>query len=47
MLKKRLGIEAIEVSRWNNLIFSVYKIPSSLIIPEGVEKIGNRAFGGL
>lgn len=48
MLKKKLGIEAIE-SDWNwwkkvDYLSIYYKIPSSLIIPEGVEKIGLNAF---
>ena len=45
MLKKRLGIEAIE-RNWGNRkpIPSYYKIPSTLTIPEGCEKIGMRAF---
>lgn len=42
MLKKRLGLEAIERSR----LFSSIKIPSSLIIPEGCVRIGNWAFWG-
>ena len=41
MLKKRLGIEAIE-SDWS--LYRYFKIPSTLIIPEGCEKITNWAF---
>ena len=45
MLKKRLGIEAIERD-WGNRKFipSCFKIPSSLTIPEGCVKIGMQAF---
>lgn len=46
MLKKRLGLECIEMD-WNNHYGNVrtyYKIPTSLIIPEGCEKIGGFAF---
>lgn len=45
MLKKRLGAEAIG-NGWNSVIKLrlFYKIPTTLIIPEGVEKIGNFAF---
>lgn len=39
MLKKRLGIEAIEIN-WRESIQHYFKIPSILIIPEGVEGIG-------
>ena len=47
MLKKRLGLEAIE--RDNSFTGGVsvktyFKIPSTLIIPEGCEKIGAGAF---
>lgn len=45
MLKKKLGIECIEIDR--NIRINLrhyYKIPSSLIIPDGVEVIGYRAF---
>jgi len=45
MLKKKLGINAIERD-WN-VIFKSYhyfKIPSTLIIPEGCKKIGNYSF---
>lgn len=45
MLKKRLGAEAIGKG-WNSVIKLrlFYKIPTTLIIPEGVEEIGNFAF---
>ena len=45
MLKKRLGIEAIE-RNWGNRkpIPSYFKIPSSLTIPEGCENVGGCAF---
>lgn len=47
MLKKRLGIEAIE--RDKSLLDGVnvgtyFKVPSTLIIPEGVKEIGDFAF---
>ena len=45
MLKKKLGIESIETDR--NIRINLrhyYKIPSTLIIPDGVEIIGYRAF---
>lgn len=46
MLKKRLGAEAIEKEGlWGvNVISLYYKIPSTLIIPEGCEEIGYAAF---
>lgn len=49
MLKKKLGLEAIE--RDNSFTGGVsvktyFKIPSTLIIPEGCEKIGEGAFWG-
>ena len=40
MLKKKLGIEVIEYGR----ICHRFKIPSTLIIPEGCVKVGGRAF---
>ena len=46
MLKKRLGIEAIEIN-WNtkiDYIYDYFKIPTSLIIPDGCKRIGNSAF---
>ena len=47
MLKKRLGIEAIEMVNWDyDFIYNYYKIPSTLIIPEGCKKIGKYAFSG-
>lgn len=46
MLKKRLGIEAIERD-WNEVfIFNYFKIPSTLTISESCEKIGDYAFAG-
>ena len=52
MLKKRLGIEAIEIdwhcvyigTRYEGCIEDYYKIPSTLNIPEGCKKIGMYAF---
>ena len=46
MLKKRLGIEAIEsVGNWREkYIFSYFKIPSTLIIPGSVKVIENATF---
>ena len=46
MLKKRLGIEAIEKEGlWEVSVISLYfKIPSPLIIPEGCKKIGDWTF---
>ena len=41
MLKKRLGIEAIEKY---NCLDSYYKISSTLIIPESCKRIGGLAF---
>ena len=47
MLKKKLGVEAIETDyELDKLKFieNTYKIPSSLVIPEGCKKIGRNAF---
>lgn len=48
MLKKRLGINAIERDwSWDSYFGSIrdyYKIPSTLIIPEGCREIGGCAF---
>lgn len=44
MLKKKLGFEAIEKDWAFDYTFYYYKIPSTLIIPEGCEKIGRYAF---
>lgn len=48
MLRKKLGIEAIEadyeLGEDLNFIENTYKIPSSLVIPEGCKKIGRNAF---
>lgn len=45
MLMKKLGLEAIE-KKWEYGISAYYKIPfpSTLIIPEGCEKIGDGVF---
>ena len=43
MLKKKLGIEGIEVS-WDLFLHSYYKIPTTLIIPEGCRRIRDGAF---
>lgn len=42
MLKKKLGIEGIE----RRLVRYYYKIPSTLVIPEGCKRIGSGAFSG-
>ena len=48
MLKKRLGIEAIEadyeLGERLDLIEKAFKISSSLVIPEGCRRIGRNAF---
>jgi len=45
MLKKRLGVEAIEKgSRIGGRLATNFKIPSTLVIPESCERIGNCAF---
>lgn len=44
MLRKKLGIEAIERNWSEEFISNYYKIPSILIIPEGCKKIGDYAF---
>lgn len=45
MLKKRIGIEAIEKYwSWSKRLSNYFKIPTTLIIPDGCEKIGNRVF---
>lgn len=46
MLRKKLGIECIELD-WEerfDSIYDYYKIPPTLIIPEGCERIGFSAF---
>lgn len=45
MLKKKLGIHAIERD-WGVIYrpYSYYKIPPTLIIPDGCESIGQQAF---
>ena len=49
MLKKKLGVETIE-RNWllskTTSIETYFKIPSTLIIPEGCVKIGDRVFQG-
>ena len=42
MLKKKLGVEVID-REWNYL-GDYFKIPSTLIIPDGVKRIGSYAF---
>ena len=45
MLKKKLGIEAIEKDWYSDInLTDHFKIPSPLIIPENVERIGIDAF---
>lgn len=45
MLKKRLGVDAIERGQFClSSLKDYFKISSSLIIPEGCRKIGDRAF---
>ena len=46
MLKKKLGIEAIEEDWEYDCIYNYYKISSTLIIPDGNKRIGNSAFWG-
>lgn len=45
MLKKRLGIEVVEKNNSARVNLKTYfKIPPTLIIPEGCERIGNWVF---
>ena len=45
MLKKKLGAETIERNWYRDVkLVWYFKIPTSLIIPEGCEKIGRYAF---
>lgn len=45
MLKKRLGVDAIERGQFClSSLKDYFKIPTTLIIPEGCRKIGDRAF---
>jgi len=49
MLKKKLGIEGIERDHdWGSINVTalklLYKIPSTLVIPDGCEKIGSWSF---
>ena len=46
MLKKRLGIEAIERDWFFDHTFDYFKIPPTLIILEGCVRIGECAFDG-
>ena len=49
MLKKKLGLEAIEkdnIIEAEEFTTSCFKIPSSLIIPDGCKKMGYRVFWG-
>ena len=47
MLKKRLGIEALEKVNWDwKFIYDYYKILPTLIIPDGCKKIGSYTFSG-
>lgn len=46
MLKKRLGIEAIEMNWESEYVYYYYKIPTTIIIPESVEVIGRGVFEG-
>ena len=43
MLKKKLGVEAIEKDWYTVCIRNYFKIPADLIIPEGCERIGKWA----
>ena len=45
MLKKKLGLEAIEEVNWDySLVYDYYKIPSTLTIPESCREINSRVF---
>ena len=47
MLRKKLGTEAIERNwGWEKNLTNHFKIPLTLIIPEGCEKIGDYSFRG-
>lgn len=46
VLKKKLGLEAIEICYRLGSRRLYFKIPSSLTIPEGCVRIGNWAFNG-
>lgn len=49
MLKKKLGVEAVEMD-WPDDVDELkdyYKVPSTLIIPPGCERIGEFAFLGV
>lgn len=45
MLKKKFGTEAIEIHWWFRSLPSYFKIPSSLIIPDGCRRVGDYALG--
>ena len=46
MLKKKLGLEAIErdFEAWRKYMSAYFKVPSTLAIPDGCERIGKYAF---
>lgn len=46
MLRKKLGIECIERNWKEKYISSYFKIPSTLIIPEGCVRVGKSGFWG-
>ena len=46
MLRKKLGVEAIEAEKTIWSLRGYFKIPSTLIIPEGCKRIGSSAFNG-
>lgn len=46
MLKKRLGVEAIERDYWSWFITARFKISSTLVIPEGCKRVGCHSFSG-
>lgn len=46
MLKKKLGLEVIEMN-WASITYGIkdfFKVPTTLVIPDGCEKVGNYAF---
>lgn len=46
MLRKKLGIECIEMNWEGKYISSYFKVPTSLIIPDGCNWIGIETFWG-
>lgn len=46
MLKKKIGLEVIERNWEADYIYDFYKIPTSIIIPEGCREIGKGVFEG-